>query len=305
MSRVAYPYPTLFPHVQSQGAWSATIDDRIRLFRDGSGSWDYDSELSISCTLPWRPERIFEAAGLSELFGSARLAVVLGTGIADGTGRRHVAHDIPVSDLAASEGGNGATLRLSVDSAGLCSRLKARLIIYSPGGTVGGLEIRSGSVLYEEDATLALEGDLASFPIRAFSFSASGLGDGLWLVECSAESPEDPLLSTVSLQLNTDRQDFIDQLRAEHPDTGLLRWTLRADVMASVLSTLLLSDEIGFDASSAYADGSLGSVACGWLSSLGLEGSSSIRRIREEIRREPGRFRQRCQAASAPSESAE
>lgn len=305
MNRVAYPYPTLFPHVSAKGSWSAAIDDRIRLFRDGTGSWDYDSELTVSCTLPWNADRVFEEAGLAGLLPGARLAVMLGTGTTEGTGRRFVARDTPVSDLPPADGDGRTTLRLGVDSAGLCSRLKATLIIYSTGGTVSGLEIRSGSVLYREEATLALEGDLASFPVRVFSFSASGFGDGLWLVDCSFESPEDPLLSSVTLLLNTDRQEFIDQLQAEQPDTGLLRWTLRADVMASVLTCLLPGEETGFDPSSGYPDGSLGSVACGWLRSLGLEGVGSIRRITDEIRREPGRFRQRCQAASSPSQSTE
>ena len=59
MSSIAFPYPTLFPHVRQQGIWEASIDGNQRLFREGSGSWDYDCQLEITCRLPWKPVTLF------------------------------------------------------------------------------------------------------------------------------------------------------------------------------------------------------------------------------------------------------
>lgn len=293
MSRIAFPYPTLFPLVRNPGQWEAFIDGKSRDFRDGSGSWDYQTELEITCRLGWQPEALFEQAGLAPLLDGARAALVLSTGSTLQTGRRFVALDHTVREIPTDP----AELRHTLTSAHLCSRLNATLLIYSGGGTIGGLQVRRGSILYREDAVLPLEGDLASFPIRSISFSESRLGDGLWLVDFSADSPGDPLLSSVTLLLNSDRADFIRRLQADEDD--LLRWIIRADVMASVLSSCLLIEELGYDPLDDYPEGSLGGVVGSWLRALGIEGITATQRLREEARREPGILRQRCQAISA------
>lgn len=293
MSRTAFPYPTLFPLVRQPGHWQALIDGTLRDFRDGSGSWDYQSELQITCRLGWQPQELFTEAGLAPLFEGARVALIVSTGSTLQTGRRFVALDQPVRDIPSDP----AELRYSLTSAHLCSRINATLLIYSGGGCIAGLQVRLGSVLYREDAVLSLEGDLASFPVRAISFSESSLGDGLWLVAFSAESPADPLLSSVTLLLNSDRTEFIQRLNAE--EDGLLRWIIRADVMASVLSSCLLVDELGYDPQEEYPEASLGSVVSAWLRSLGVEGTPATQALREQASKEPGVLRQRCQAISA------
>lgn len=301
MSRIAFPYPTLFPHVRQQGIWEAYIDSNLRLFREGSGSWDYDCQLEIACRLPWTPVMLFEQADLGPLLDGARLAVVVSTGSSEGTGRRFVASDLPVRDCSPDTDGDGTTLRISLDSACLCNRIKASLYIYSSGGEIAGINLLSGSILYREEATLQLEGDLGSFPIRSIGFSSHSLGEGLWLVDCHAENPEDPLISSVELLLNSDRPEFIEQLQREAEQTGVLRWAIRSDVMASALSWLLLNEDLSFDVIREWPDGSLGAVAIGWLTSLGVDSQTALLRLIEEMRREPGRFRQRCQSVCAMS----
>ena len=297
MSKLAFPYPTLFPCIRSQCSWEATIDGNDRKFSDGSRSWDYDSQVEIVCRLPWQPAVLFEQAGLSPLLEGTRLAVVISTGTSEGTGRRFVVIDRPILECPSDDDGTGVTLSAAVDSTCLCNRIKATLFIYSTGGQISGIRLLSGSVLYKEEASLQLEGELGSFPIRSLGFSSHNLGDGLWLVDCRAESPEDPLISSVTLLLNSDRTEFIDQLQRENRPNDFLRWTIRADVMASALTWLLLSSELSFDNTIDWPEGSLGAVASKWLQTLGFESQSSLLRLGEEMRREPGRFRQRCQAA--------
>jgi hypothetical protein len=292
MSRIAFPYPTLFPLIRNPSQWKAIIEGETRDFRDGSGSWDYQADLQISCGLGWQPQALFEQAGLSPLLDGARVALVLSTGSSLQTGRRFVALDQPVREIP-----DPAELQLTLTSAHLCSKLNITLLIYSSGGNIGGLEVRRGSILYREDTVFQLEGDLASFPLRSISFSESRLGDGLWLVDFSADSPTDPLLSSVTLLLNSDRADFIHRLQKDEDD--LLRWIIRADVMASVLSSCLLIEELGFDPLDEYPEQSLGAVVGTWLRGLGIEGISATMRLREEAKREPGILRQRCQAISA------
>jgi hypothetical protein len=301
MSRIAFPYPTLFPHIRQQGTWEAAIDGNPRIFKDGSGSWDYDSGLDVICRLPWSPGRLFEQAELGQLLAGARLAVVVSTGSSEGTGRRFVATDLAIGDCPGDDNGDGTTLRFSLDSTCLCNRIKACLYIYSSGGEIGGINLLSGSILYREEATLQLEGDLGSFPVRSLGFSSYNLGEGLWLVRCEAESPEDPLISSITLLLNSDQPSFIEQLQNESEETGLLRWTVRADLVATALDWLLRSEELSFDVNQEWPDGSVGAIAVEWLRSMGVESQAALQQLTEEMKREPGRFRQRCQAACALS----
>lgn len=301
MSRIAFPYPTLFPHVRQLGTWEAFIDGNQRTFKEGSGSWDYDSHVEICCRLPWTPVTLFKVADLGPLLDGARLAVVISTGSSEGTGRRYVATDLPVRDCLSDDDGEGIAVRINLESACFCTRIKACLYIYSTGGEIAGINLLSGSILYREEATLQLEGDLGSFPIRSLGFSSHNLGTGLWLVNCQAESPEDPLISSVVLLLNSDRPEFIEQLQSEVEQTGILRWAIRSDVMASALSWLLFNDEFSFDVNLEWQDGSLGAIAIGWLSSLGVNRQAGLYQLIEEMKRDPGRFRQRCQSACALS----
>jgi hypothetical protein len=67
--------------------------------------------------------------------------------------------------------------------------------------------------------------------------------------------------------------------------------------MATALNWLLLSEELGFDLNQDWPNGSLGAIAIEWLRSLSVEGQSGLQQLTEVMKREPGRFRQRCQAA--------
>ena len=141
MSRIAFPYPTLFPHVRQQGSWEAFIDGNQRLFKDGSGSWDYDSGLDVICRFPWTAESLFEQAELTPLLDNARLALVISTGSSEGTGRRFVATDLAVRDCAECDEGEGTTLRINLESARLCNRIRSSFFVYSTGGEIAGIRL--------------------------------------------------------------------------------------------------------------------------------------------------------------------
>jgi len=105
----------------------------------------------------------------------------------------------------------------------------------------------------------------------------------------------------VTLLLNSDQPAFIEQLQSESEQTGFLRWTIRADVMASALSWLLQNEQLSFDVNQELPDGSLGAIAIGWLRSLGVESKAAQQKLVEEMRRDPGRFSQSCQSVCALS----
>ena len=58
MTRIAYPYPTLFPKIQKPCQWSATVDDGDeRNFQNGVGTWDYNSKLKLIINKSWNIEK--------------------------------------------------------------------------------------------------------------------------------------------------------------------------------------------------------------------------------------------------------
>ena len=69
--------------------------------------------------------------------------------------------------------------------------------------------------------------------------------------------------------------------------------------MASVLTSTLLSEDLGHDIQETYSEGSLGGMVNSWLRGLRVEGRTALQSLREEARREPGRLRQRCQSICA------
>ena len=94
MTRIAYPYPTLFPSIQKPCQWSATVDDGDeRGFQNGVGTWDYNSKLKLIINKSWDIENTFKESGLSTIINSSRLAIVVSTGSSDQTGIRYKAFD--------------------------------------------------------------------------------------------------------------------------------------------------------------------------------------------------------------------
>ena len=52
MATLAYPYPNLFPYIESKCLWSYSVDgEEHKEFKEPLSNWDYNASLEIKCKL--------------------------------------------------------------------------------------------------------------------------------------------------------------------------------------------------------------------------------------------------------------
>ena len=101
MKNIAFPYPTLFPFIAKESKWQSLINlEPPREFKYGSGNWDYDSSLEISCQLNCDIKDVYSEANLLSIIESSKLAFVLSSGQSEQTGKRTKLAEYKLSDIA-------------------------------------------------------------------------------------------------------------------------------------------------------------------------------------------------------------
>ena len=76
MATLAYPYPNLFPHIESKCLWSYSVDgEEHKEFKEPLSNWDYKASLEIKCKLTWNIRDIFEQANLLTIINYSRIAI--------------------------------------------------------------------------------------------------------------------------------------------------------------------------------------------------------------------------------------
>ena len=296
MKNIAFPYPTLFPFIAKESKWQSLINlESPRDFKYGSGNWDYDSSLEISCQLSWDINNVYSEANLLSIIDHSKIAFVLSSGQSEQTGKREKLAEYKVSEIRH----NDEPFKMKIPSKLQSSKLKIRLVIYTDEVEINNFKIKNGSVLYMEEASLQLEGDLANFSIRRTDFSKSGFGNALWYVEFQADSLNETFTTTTTLYLNNQNQDFEKQLQNDI----FLQHLIKTDVITTVLSSILLSeDDYQFDLSAEYPDDSLGKIISDWLSSINVRKDSDLKNLSNQIINEQGIFRRRCQNLASSKE---
>ena len=89
MKNIAFPYPTLFPFIAKESKWQSLINlESPRDFKYGSGNWDYDSSLEITCQLSWDINNVYSEANLLSIIDHSKIAFVLSSGQSEQTGKR-------------------------------------------------------------------------------------------------------------------------------------------------------------------------------------------------------------------------
>jgi len=289
MRNIAFPYPTLFPYISKESKWESLINfEDARDFKNGSGNWDYDSKLEISCKLSWDIENIYSEANLLPIIDSSKIAFILSSGQSEQTGKREIIAEYKISEVKNKKD----AFIIEIPSKLQSSKLKIRLIIYTDEVEINNFRIKTGSILYMEDAILQLEGDLANFSIRRTDFSKNKFSNALWFIDFKADNLNETFTTTTTLYLNNQNQTFENQLQND----TFLQDLIKADVISTVLSSILISEEdFQFDLNTEYPDDSLGKIASDWLNSLNVKKDSDLKNIRNQIINEQGYFRSCCQ----------
>lgn len=161
---------------------------------------------------------------------------------------------------------------ITLDSSRLCERIRltSSLVLKEElSGVPGWAASKRGSILWQDEVVLDLEGSGSRFPMRDLPFSSqSRLPDGAaWHLEWRPTLLHYSFNSAVTLFLNSERKEFVERMQAG--DECLVEQVMSA-VIGEVCTHLLGNEEFVGEESE-YPAGSLGAVAKTWLTT-GLPG---------------------------------
>jgi hypothetical protein len=105
----------------------------------------------------------------------------------------------------------------------------------------------AGSILWEDEQVVVLEGQSARFPMEWLDFAASGwlpAGAG-WFLDWSPDEPEMPALGAMRLYINSGHESLSRALAAANPTAAerVVREAIEFDVARTLVTRALASDE--------------------------------------------------------------
>ena len=155
---------------------------------------------------------------------------------------------------------------ITLDSSRLCERIRltTSLVLKESLSDVPRWAASSkGSILWQDEVVVDLEGSGSRFPMRDLPFSTQPrIPDGAaWHLEWRPTLLHYSFNSAVTLLLNSEKKDFLERMQAG--DEFLVEQVMSA-IIGEICAHLLVSEEFAGEESE-YPIGSLGAVAQTWL----------------------------------------
>lgn len=256
MSRIAYPYLRPSASVVDTQPWSLVMGDEERDLPSSLDDWDYNLDLRLrrivvvdglaareQCLLPAETPLalcvVWRSTG-SGLFGRAAFEPVKVEG--------ESTHILDVTIAGADVGG-------TVD-------IDTLLVLPEPlTGTDVLAPHRAGSMLWEDRASIRLQGDASQFPIAVVDFEHTSLPDDAgWHLEISGSLDSAAMGALLLLvnQRNTAVADAFSRAAKPRPVDRMVLSAVYADVSRTLVDHALARDDFvdGVD----YGDDTLGAV---------------------------------------------
>lgn len=248
--------PYLLPPETAMAAqpWSFTDGSELG---DRLDHWDPFVELDLERVLEVDLDETRRACQLTEHAAFALVATW-------SSNRTRVTGDGTVVELGNLRGTVRTALTLTVpgSEAGGRLTLRTRLVLRSPGEEPSPISPRRiGSILWEEESNLAVEGGAARFPITATDFKAIAYcpDEAAWFLEWDPGDLDAPVLGGMRLLVNSGHESLPDMLRSgsSDPRAAVLRSFVTFDVARSLLGGALRNDRFVDDPES-FEDGTVG-----------------------------------------------
>ncbi|MFE5894215.1 hypothetical protein ACFQ6E_35485 [Streptomyces sp. NPDC056462] len=158
---------------------------------------------------------------------------------------------------------------------------------------------RAGSILWSDQMRLHLEGGAGLLPVAPVSFREAGLPAGsAWYVSMDGGDWQQAAMGSLLVLLNEDNPAVKQALEAAQSELSGMLWSvLEADIVADLVGRALDDDAFVDETPTDDPDGDLtmaGLVRALVRTYLGRPGESAeqaIKRLRDERRRDPSRFR--------------
>lgn len=244
------------------GGWYQQKDESEVFWLENGGAvsdWSYDTSLAVGREIQIDGPSLLGELALSDTGASFELL-----------------HSVHVSNLNHRElihremldlsGDHRSQALVKLDSSMLCERIKltSSLILKESLSSVPRWAASSrGSICWQDETVLDLEGSGSRFPMRDFPFSAQySLPDSAsWHLEWRPTLLHYSFNSAVTLLLNSERKEFFNKIQAG--DDIIIEQVMSA-ITGEICAHLLDSEEFVAEESD-YPEGSLGAVAKGWL----------------------------------------
>lgn len=162
---------------------------------------------------------------------------------------------------------------------------------------------RAGSILWSDQVKVHLEGAAGLLPTAPVSFTEAGLPQGAaWYVSMDGSDWLQAAMGSLLILLNTDNAAICRALASENEETAPLLWdTLGIDIVTDLVGRALDDESFDDDANDTDQDGDLTmaglvkSLVRTYLSLPTESPSDAMRRLRDERRGDPSRFRAQVQ----------
>ena len=294
MKTFAYPYPNLFPFIEKKSIWKYSLNGNdFKNFDEPIKNWDYKSSLKISFNFSWDITKTFSQANLIELIKYSKVSfiVISGSGGKHGITRKKVAEFSLKNAIESNK-----VITFDIDSPNQSHNIKLRLIIHTDEDDlkINNFKYQKGSILYDEFENLDLEGNVARISLQSINFEEK-FKNAMWYVDFKPESLHQNFNNTHTLYLNSRNKNLEDQLRG----SVFLKDSIKIDIIFTIISSVFSNadsePELEFDLNEDYDESTLGYQLKDWLKGFDVNNQSELKKIKNQIKYNPGDFRRQCQ----------
>lgn len=205
-------------------------------------------------------------------------------------------------DLAAHVDRTPCEVRIAVDSTRLGGFLTVETLIELAADLPSDepfIANRAGSILWSDQIRIHLEGAAGLLPVAPVSFKEAGLPTGsAWYVSMDGGDWQQAAMGSLLVLLNEDNAAVKEAMEASQGELSGMLWSvLEADIVTDLVGRALDDDAFADETPSDDPDGDLTmaglvrSLVRLYLARPGESAEQAIKRLRDERRRDPSRFR--------------
>jgi len=255
----SFPYLRPSHHHIEVIQWQQIMDDGTDIpLPDHLPHWDPGTSVAVSATVRLNIAQIWQECQLSE---TDHLRLVLlwdsaGTGLRSSGSAITIQQGYPVDTVEMSGRIEGTQLAGQV-------KFLIHLALAGAGQSLSKLAPRiPGSILWQEERTLVLEGQGQRFPTEFLHFAAPSNplpANAGWYLEWHPEALEESFMGNVRLFLNEDNKTIARSVEGHSKEDSLIQGMIRFDIGKTMIVAALSSDSF-VESYQHYDDGSVGAT---------------------------------------------
>ncbi|MFE8986351.1 hypothetical protein ACFYMI_00770 [Streptomyces collinus] len=258
-------------------------------------AWDYTTDIALGRVIEIDLAELREDCGLTP---DAPLRLCVRYWPSTSLLRRSAfVHDLPTHMARTS-----CEIQFSADSTRLGGFLTVETLIELAAdlpSAVPFVATRAGSILWSDQIRIHLEGGAGLLPVAPVSFSEAGLPAGsAWYVSMDGGDWQQAAMGSLLVLLNEDNPAVKEAMESTQGELSGMLWSiLEADIVTDLVGRALDDEAFVDESPSDDPDGDLTmaglvrALVRTYLARPGEAAEQAIKRLRDERRRDPSRFR--------------